>query len=671
MTKNSLFLVLLFGICLNHVFAQTITTQKGLTTAVFNLPEGDIKLYLPDDIRPGDMISGTIQAVPDGKNAKQTSRNLAALKKYSVEFDGQKYPVSEVNNHVQYKINHNRLLQRPLAVFNNEGVNAGETSITCNYTAVQKPAADCAIPTHALTAAPLRITGPFDGNSSNTQCNVDGREAEILAESPRQCIVQFPANSGGMQTIKLQENNQQKCAGTISGVDMQVSSGKLNLLKGEKTYIKVEITGLQNLPDTARLSIVNTTADVVQMQPSNSFLVLLSPDSVANGVYVKIFDVQSVKTGNFSVNVDLDLPQPQPLKDIYTDVPKTNNDIKTDTVPCKNLEEQIKAAEEALEKLKTELAGIDNLINAAQQRIEDCNKILKGLLDAYHAKKRIFDDRDNTRKNWEKNGMALTADKQEKLKQAKDEMDAAAKEWSEQNKKCRVLEAELAALKARKAALPGLIDAASGDLKGAKDDLEKCKTKAVEDKKKKEAEERNGTGTQPLPADGNSNPGTGADKAGSPCNPEGAILIENKRIYGDCYAADISLQPCNMSKFDNDVVNALKKILEKIKPLAKPLEIAEKIAECSSTAKAVCVNFHIKSDWEDVELKYECINGKWVLMNRKSINKGTVDHGNFTVNDPENGVCCWVFGKKEDGEKVMESHLAQAIENLLMAKGCK
>ncbi len=36
--------------------AQTLTVQKGLSTVEFNHPSGKVKVYLPDDIRVGDII---------------------------------------------------------------------------------------------------------------------------------------------------------------------------------------------------------------------------------------------------------------------------------------------------------------------------------------------------------------------------------------------------------------------------------------------------------------------------------------------------------------------------------------------------------------------------------------------------------------------------------------
>ncbi len=316
MKQRYLLLIAWFITAWPAAFAQTISTQKGLTTAVFNLPEGIITVYLPADIRPGDPISGTVEAVAAGKNVKQTTKNLSALKKFLVEFDGQKFPVTEAVNPVQYKMNYSKLLQRPLSIINSNGVTVEQTLVSCPYSNETKPVAGCSIPTHALTASPMRITGSFDGNSSNTQCSVGGKEVAVLAESPRQCIVLLPAGNGRNQAVQVKENSRVACEKTISAVDMQITTGRLSLRRSERTFIKVEITGLQNLPDTAKLTLINITTDVVEMQPSNGFSILLAPDSVANGNYERSFEVQSIKPGSFTVNVNLDLPEP-PL--VYAD----------------------------------------------------------------------------------------------------------------------------------------------------------------------------------------------------------------------------------------------------------------------------------------------------------------------------------------------------------------
>ncbi len=62
-------------------WAQTVTSQKGLTTVVFKLQYGSIKVYLPADIRPGDVISGTFKVEPVDGNAKQQQKAIDELLK--------------------------------------------------------------------------------------------------------------------------------------------------------------------------------------------------------------------------------------------------------------------------------------------------------------------------------------------------------------------------------------------------------------------------------------------------------------------------------------------------------------------------------------------------------------------------------------------------------------
>jgi hypothetical protein len=294
--------------------AQTISSQKGLTTAVFSLKNGDIKVYLPDDIRPGDIISGTVVAEPFGKNAKQMEVNLAALKKFSVSINGEKFTVGEARRKILCKPEEKG--GKDFGVFgieymciNPAGENAGKLTMTSNP---GPSSATCSIPTHALTAAPLRITGPFDGDASNTKCSLDNKPVEILAESPRQCFIAYPPEAMGIQTLTVQEIGKPPCSKPVSGVNMNVSAGKLNLIKGEKTYIDVNISGLQHLPDSALLTLNNITISTVALQPSNNMVIILRPDSVSTGNFHRQFDVQSIRSGNFSVKVDLDLPEDNP-----------------------------------------------------------------------------------------------------------------------------------------------------------------------------------------------------------------------------------------------------------------------------------------------------------------------------------------------------------------------
>lgn len=51
--------------------AQTTTSVKGLKIIDLNLPQGRIRLYLPEDTRPGDRISGSVKLEPAGTSDRQ------------------------------------------------------------------------------------------------------------------------------------------------------------------------------------------------------------------------------------------------------------------------------------------------------------------------------------------------------------------------------------------------------------------------------------------------------------------------------------------------------------------------------------------------------------------------------------------------------------------------
>ena len=295
------------------IWAQTISSQKGLTTAVFSTRHGNVKIYLPDDIRPGDVISGTVVAEPNGNNARQTEKNLAELVKHSVNVDGNKCIISEKPETFKWLVQLDGQLTAPVELLNAGAVKVAELKYQSIRPAIGTDPVNygCVIPSHALTAAPCKIGGNFDGDASNTKCSLNNQPMQILAESPRQCQVQYPQNAGGSHAMQVSENGKEKCTRQISGVDMLVTTGDLNLRKGQNTYIDVKLTGLQNLPDKAVLTITNITPNVVTMTNGNLQVIPVWPTAdSAQGTFSVHCPAVSITTGNFSVNINLDVPQP-------------------------------------------------------------------------------------------------------------------------------------------------------------------------------------------------------------------------------------------------------------------------------------------------------------------------------------------------------------------------
>ncbi len=293
-------------------WAQTISSQKGLTTAVFPTQYGNVKVLLPDDVRPGDVISGTVVAEPKGNNARQIERNLVELVKYTVSIDGNKYAVGPEPETFKWLVHKDRQLTAPFELLHITGIKAHELTMQLRQAGNITPShSGCVIPSHSLTDAPCRITGNFDGDMANTKCLLNNQPTQILAESPRQCIVQYPQNANGQKTMQVNENGQEKCTRQISGVNMQVTTGDLNLRKGQNTYIDVKLTGLQNLPDKAILTITNVTPNVVTMTNGNLQVIpVWPPADSAGGTFSVHCPAVSITTGNFVVNINLDLPEP-------------------------------------------------------------------------------------------------------------------------------------------------------------------------------------------------------------------------------------------------------------------------------------------------------------------------------------------------------------------------
>lgn len=309
MKKTTLLLAALFA-CI-FVFAQRYGIEKKIGHAVTTVSMeeiGKINITTPLDILKNERFTAGVKISPEGKKEKDIEKNRSILSNSTIYLGDNSIPAAKGSGLIT--LTEKDIDNLPVRIIDNAGKTIYQATIPGLFTDPLPSFTSFKIPTHGLTASPVRILGPFDGNAANTKCTIGGKPAEIIAESPRQCIVQFPADVKGPTTITIDENGV-SVTEKIGGVDFTVTAGRMNLKRGESTYIDILITGLENLSDNATLSVTNITTDVVMMIGGNAQVFTIPPSGISGtGTFDRRYTIQSLQTGNFSINIDLQLPQP-------------------------------------------------------------------------------------------------------------------------------------------------------------------------------------------------------------------------------------------------------------------------------------------------------------------------------------------------------------------------
>ncbi|MFZ0748764.1 MAG: carboxypeptidase regulatory-like domain-containing protein [Pyrinomonadaceae bacterium] len=208
--------------------AAKVTSSGGLTTITFEPKAGTVRVILPDDIRAGDTISGTVVSEPKGHTPEERAKKGGELKGLALEINGKIVepftapPERERESVIQqtfwiYHSHENRIKPNPTAspvtspmATSESGGNPGFSirlvtgdsareelgRITIPYTpvfpttpsgavitpdpkitprpgttesgAVITPDPKITIPPLGQQGRPIEIFGPFDGNASNT-----------------------------------------------------------------------------------------------------------------------------------------------------------------------------------------------------------------------------------------------------------------------------------------------------------------------------------------------------------------------------------------------------------------------------------------------------------------------------------------------------------------------
>ena len=185
---------------------------NGVRVVDFKVPEGRVKVFLPDDIAAGDTVSAAIRAYPSGSTQTIKNNNLNTLNSFIIETSFFNVPVSAKT----VKINVPRNMAGTKMKFTlrtNSMKTLGSVSVPINLSSSARENSgtpspyDYQCPLVGQAGRLVEIKGPFDGDFATTDFQIGNKKADVLAESPRKLVFESPSDIVGSVEVVLTEGN--------------------------------------------------------------------------------------------------------------------------------------------------------------------------------------------------------------------------------------------------------------------------------------------------------------------------------------------------------------------------------------------------------------------------------------------------------------------------------
>ena len=294
------------------VFVNLISAQKesssssqssgGLRVVTLTTTRGDIKISLPDDIRAGDTISGTVTAEPKGKDPTERKENYERLLRQMIKFDTQRWHVSDGEIHLTIP----ESAKDPQMILTDEqDKKLAQAMLALMRLAELMAKSQTGLPELGQTGRPYTINGVFDGNSANTNVIIGGAPAKVLAESPRQVIVESPRGIVGPTNVEVKENGA-STTGSFRNLKIDLTAPKTSLLKGESTELHVEVQGLQGITQPVQVQVQNQSPSNINLAGGNTQNIIIQPGQVpSSGTFNWTTTVTGTGNGGFVVTGSL------------------------------------------------------------------------------------------------------------------------------------------------------------------------------------------------------------------------------------------------------------------------------------------------------------------------------------------------------------------------------
>lgn len=284
-----------------HVHDWVVPAIPGVNTVSFDLPEGQVNVYLPETIVSGDTISGSVFPV-----LEKGAHGDRALNAMSVEVGQTKAQVGDSMFTLQIPDGANNI---DVNLLNAEGGIIERKNIAVVSSA--KTAADFASDSYFQTGLGIVVRGPFDGDRRNTEVLLNGSPAGVLTECPREAVITTTAETYGPDSLSIVEQKnlttERHFEAKTVGLSVTVNPPTDGIRVGGRASAAVDVNGLQDVPSSdfpVRVLVTNNTPKFIRLEGKDPEHVVLEirEQDVTRGHFCAQVPFKAKGKGNYSLS---------------------------------------------------------------------------------------------------------------------------------------------------------------------------------------------------------------------------------------------------------------------------------------------------------------------------------------------------------------------------------
>jgi hypothetical protein len=279
-----------------------LETRPGVLMYTFTVPEGQARIYLPDDLAPGEPFTGTTETTRDfildigGQSARLADDQFRGV----VPANSAAEPLALILRDLRGR----ELARAALPIQNAPPIAAASAPAT---------ARDFRIPEFVQAGGLAPLIGRFDGDARTTQIRIGDSLMPVLAESRRKAVIRIAADLSGPVAAAIDTGGVQKRGETR--VLSFTLEGAQKLEAGETGSINLSVAGLAGLNRAVALRLENRSPVPVRIDGDNaaSFrdgdYVFIRPSDVRDGAFRGRFGLSAYGSGSIDVSASVIIPQ--------------------------------------------------------------------------------------------------------------------------------------------------------------------------------------------------------------------------------------------------------------------------------------------------------------------------------------------------------------------------